>query len=102
VGGFDTSAILADPRLRFSCFEGDLRLAAGAPWPLYPVIFFAYMLLALIAIHPAAAAWHHFLRHDRVTSRMIDGAPDFRTAPIFLLRISPICARLFASSVDGC
>jgi cytochrome b561 len=37
-------------------------------------IFFAYVLLALIAIHVAAAAWHHFVRRDRMTSRMIDGA----------------------------
>jgi cytochrome b561 len=38
-------------------------------------IFFAYVLLALIVIHIAAAAWHHFAKRDRVTSRMIDGAP---------------------------
>jgi cytochrome b561 len=38
-------------------------------------IFFAYVLLALIVIHTAAAAWHHFAKRDRVTSRMIDGAP---------------------------
>ena len=37
-------------------------------------IFFAYVLLALIVIHIAAAAWHHFVKRDRVTSRMIDGA----------------------------
>jgi cytochrome b561 len=37
-------------------------------------IFFAYVLLALIVIHVAAAAWHHFLKGDRVASRMIDGA----------------------------
>jgi cytochrome b561 len=38
-------------------------------------IFFAYVLLALIVIHLAAALWHHFVRRDRVTARMIDGAP---------------------------
>ena len=38
-------------------------------------IFFAYVLLALIVIHLAAAAWHHFIKRDRVTARMIDGAP---------------------------
>ena len=38
-------------------------------------IFFAYVLLALIAIHVAAASWHRFVRRDRVASRMIDGAP---------------------------
>lgn len=37
-------------------------------------IFFAYVLLALIVIHIAASAWHHFVKRDRVTSRMIDGA----------------------------
>jgi cytochrome b561 len=37
-------------------------------------IFFAYVLLALIAIHVAAAIWHHFMKRDRVTARMIDGA----------------------------
>ena len=37
-------------------------------------IFFAYVLLALIVIHFAAAIWHHFVKRDRVTSRMIDGA----------------------------
>jgi len=38
-------------------------------------IFFAYVLLALIVIHLAGAAWHHFIKRDRVTARMIDGAP---------------------------
>ena len=38
-------------------------------------IFFAYVLLGLIAIHLAAVVWHHFIRRDRVTARMIDGAP---------------------------
>jgi cytochrome b561 len=36
-------------------------------------IFFAYVLLALIAIHIAAAAWHHFIRRDQVAMRMIRG-----------------------------
>ena len=38
-------------------------------------IFFAYVLLALIVIHLVAALWHHFVKRDRVTGRMIDGAP---------------------------
>ena len=38
-------------------------------------IFFAYVLLALIAIHIAAAVWHHFVKRDRVASRMVDVAP---------------------------
>jgi cytochrome b561 len=36
-------------------------------------IFFSYVLLALIALHVLAAAWHHFIRRDRVTARMIGG-----------------------------
>ena len=38
-------------------------------------ILLAYILLALIVIHVAAALWHHFVKSDRVTSRMIDGSP---------------------------
>jgi cytochrome b561 len=38
-------------------------------------IYAAYLLLALIAIHLAAAVWHHFIRRDRVAARMIDGHP---------------------------
>jgi cytochrome b561 len=38
-------------------------------------IYAAYVLLALIVIHFAAALWHHFVKNDRVTSRMMDGKP---------------------------
>src|SRR5712675_1603120 len=38
-------------------------------------ILFAYVLLALIVLHTGAALWHHFIKRDRVTSRMVDGAP---------------------------
>jgi cytochrome b561 len=38
-------------------------------------IFFAYVLLVLIVIHLVAAAWHHFIKRDRVAARMVDGAP---------------------------
>ncbi|HXI08472.1 MAG: cytochrome b [Bradyrhizobium sp.] len=34
-------------------------------------IFFAYVLLALIAIHLVAAIWHHFARKDGVAARMV-------------------------------
>ena len=37
-------------------------------------IFFAYVLLALIVIHVAAAVWHQFVKRDRVASRMMDCA----------------------------
>jgi len=36
-------------------------------------IFFAYVLLALIVIHLAAAIWHHFIRRDRIAARMVSG-----------------------------
>jgi len=36
-------------------------------------ILFAYVLLALIVLHIAAAAWHHFIRRDRVALRMVRG-----------------------------
>ena len=36
-------------------------------------ILFAYVLLALILLHVAAAAWHHFVRRDRVAVRMVGG-----------------------------
>jgi cytochrome b561 len=36
-------------------------------------ILFAYVLLALIALHLLGAAWHHFIRRDRVTMRMVTG-----------------------------
>ena len=33
----------------------------------------AYVLLALIVIHFAAALWHHFVKRDRVLARMMGG-----------------------------
>jgi cytochrome b561 len=38
-------------------------------------IYLAYLLIALIAIHVVAAIWHHFVKRDSVTARMIDGTP---------------------------
>jgi cytochrome b561 len=38
-------------------------------------ILFAYVLLGLIVLHVAAAAWHHFVRRDRVTMRMMSSTP---------------------------
>lgn len=38
-------------------------------------IYAAYVLLALVVIHVAAALWHHFAKRDRVMVRMIDGQP---------------------------
>lgn len=36
-------------------------------------ILFAYVLLALVVIHVAAALWHHLLKRDTVVSRMVRG-----------------------------
>jgi cytochrome b561 len=36
-------------------------------------ILFAYVLLALIVLHVAAAAWHHLVRRDRIAMRMVKG-----------------------------
>ena len=47
------------------------KVAAGAYEDRH--ILFAYVLLALIAIHIAAAIWHHFVRRDGVTTRMVRG-----------------------------
>jgi cytochrome b561 len=38
-------------------------------------ILFAYVLLALIVVHIAVAAWHHFMKRDRLAARMINGSP---------------------------
>ena len=38
-------------------------------------IYFAYALLALIVLHVVAAAWHHFIRRDRIAARMLSGTP---------------------------
>jgi cytochrome b561 len=38
-------------------------------------IYLAYLLTALVAVHLVAAIWHHFVKRDRVTARMIDGTP---------------------------
>jgi len=49
------------------------KVAAGAYEERH--ILFAYVLLGLIVLHVAAAAWHHFIKRDRVTSRMLSSAP---------------------------
>jgi cytochrome b561 len=36
-------------------------------------ILFAYVLLALVVIHVAAALWHHLIKRDAVVSRMVRG-----------------------------
>jgi cytochrome b561 len=36
-------------------------------------IYGAYLLIALVVIHILAALYHHFVKRDRVTARMVDG-----------------------------
>ena len=55
-------------------FTSPDKVAAGAYEDRH--ILFAYVLLALIAIHLGAALWHHFVRRDRITARMIGGGPE--------------------------
>ncbi len=38
-------------------------------------IYIAYVLMGLVALHVAAALYHHWIRRDRVLMRMIDGRP---------------------------
>ena len=52
-------------------FTSPDKAAAGLYEDLH--IYCAYGLLALIVIHIGAASWHHFIRRDRVASRMVDG-----------------------------
>jgi cytochrome b561 len=50
-------------------FTSPDRAAAGAYEDRH--IFFAYVLLAMIVVHVVAAAWHHYIRRDRVAVRMM-------------------------------
>jgi cytochrome b561 len=52
-------------------FTSPDKVAAGAYEDRH--ILFAYVLLALIVLHIAAAVWHHFIRRDHVAMRMIRG-----------------------------
>ena len=38
-------------------------------------IWLAYLLTALIVVHVSAALYHHFIKRDRVTARMVSGEP---------------------------
>jgi cytochrome b561 len=39
-------------------------------------IYVAYVLLALVVLHVVAALYHHFIKRDRVLTRMLDGKAD--------------------------
>jgi len=43
--------------------------------PHWKTVLRPVLLLALIVVHTGAALWHHFIKRDRVTARMVDGAP---------------------------
>jgi len=57
--GLFTLPALAEPRARWANTAGDIH--AYAMWT----------LLAIIALHAAAALYHHFVRHDGVLRRML-------------------------------
>lgn len=38
-------------------------------------IWLAYVLIGLIVVHVSAALYHHFIKRDRVTARMVSGEP---------------------------
>ncbi|TAL99823.1 MAG: cytochrome b [Pusillimonas sp.] len=50
---------IAAPRARWALTAGDVHTVA------------MWLLLALIALHAAAALYHHFFRHDGVLQRML-------------------------------
>jgi cytochrome b561 len=59
--GFFTLPPLAAPRTRWANTAGDIHTVA------------MWTLLAIIALHAAAALYHHFVRHDGVLRRMLPG-----------------------------
>jgi cytochrome b561 len=57
-------------------------LEAGSPYrkPLEVAHeWLAYALVAVVAVHAAAALYHHFVRRDTVLRRMLSGAPQSET-----------------------
>src|ERR1700759_4502584 len=59
-------------------FTSPDKVAAGAYEDRH--ILFAYVLLALVVLHIAAAGWHHFIRRDRVAMRMLRGPATWRSS----------------------
>jgi cytochrome b561 len=62
VFGLFTLPPLAAPKARWALIAGDIHTYA------------MWTLLALIALHAAAALYHHFVRKDGVLQRMLPGA----------------------------
>jgi len=61
-GLFDLPALIAPDRVLGRTLEG-----------IHSVV--SYALLALVAVHVAAALYHHFVRHDAVLRRMLPRRP---------------------------
>ena len=66
----------------FGLIDMPQLVAAGSP--LHELLeevheFLAFTLIALVAVHTAAALWHHFGRHDDVLMRMVSGKARQRT-----------------------
>jgi cytochrome b561 len=59
--GLFTLPALAAPRTRWANTAGDIHTLA------------MWTLFAIIALHAAAALYHHFVRHDGVLRRMLPG-----------------------------
>jgi cytochrome b561 len=58
----------------FGFIDMPQLVAAGSP--LHNLLeevheFLAFTLITLVAMHTAAALWHHFGRHDNVLTRMV-------------------------------
>ncbi|MEO8779963.1 MAG: cytochrome b [Rhodanobacter sp.] len=62
VFGLITLPVIAAPRAHWALTAGDIH------------IYLMWTLAVLIALHVAAALYHHFLRHDGVLRRMLPGA----------------------------
>jgi cytochrome b561 len=60
--GLFTLPALAEPRARWANIAGDIH------------VYTMWTLLAIIALHAAAALYHHFVRHDGVLRRMLPAA----------------------------
>ncbi len=62
VFGIISLPAIAAPRVRWALTAGDIR------------IYMMWTLAALIALHAAAALYHHYVRRDRVLQRMLPAA----------------------------
>ena len=54
-------------------FTSENRANAGLFEDLH--IYLAYVLIAMVVLHIAAALYHHFVKRDHVLARMVSGEP---------------------------